>query len=342
VKVAVGHRIQEGPYGGGNAFVRNLSKALTDAGHQVSFDLDVPDLDFILMTDPRRRSPNVSFAAAAILRYLTRNDSRALVVHRINECDERKGTKYMNRRLRLANYCADHTVIVGSWLKKLDLFYERPVEDTVSVILNGGNTSIFHPRGYRPWDGRGPMRLVTHHWGFHWMKGFDVYAQLDALLGSPQWGRQVAFTYIGNLPRGFAFRNARYVPPLGGQALADEIRRHHVYLSASLNEPGGNHQVEGGLCGLPLIYRDSGCLPEYCDGFGIMFKGADIAPAIEEMLRSYQQHLGRMANFPHTAECTTSAYISLFGKLIDRRDEILDRRRARHSLLAFALNQLWI
>lgn len=342
MKVAIGHKLQPGPYGGGNAFVRNLSNALAEGGRRVTFDLEEDDLDIVLLTDPRRRSPNVSFGAAAILRYLARRNPRAVVVHRINECDERKGTHGMNRRLRIANYCADHTVIVGSWLKGLHLFHMPPTEEGVSVILNGGDTGVFHRRGYRRWDGQEPMRLVTHHWGYHWMKGFDVYAGIDAMLDDPIWAERIAFTYIGNLPSGFTFRNARYVAPLSGPALADELRHHHVYLTASLNEPGGNHQVEGGLCGLPLIYRNSGCLPEYCDGFGIMFNGAEVAPAIEAMLLNYPGYAECMAGFPHTASRTTAAYIALFERLLGCRDEILERRHARCSPLARALNELWI
>ena len=38
-----------------------------------------------------------------------------------------------------------------------------------------------------------------------------------------------------------------------------------------MNEPGGNHQNEAINCGLPVLYKDSGCMKEYCDGFGICF-----------------------------------------------------------------------
>ena len=43
---------------------------------------------------------------------------KTVVVHRINECDERKNTDYVNKSLIKANKVADHTVFVSSWLKK--------------------------------------------------------------------------------------------------------------------------------------------------------------------------------------------------------------------------------
>ena len=63
------------------------------------------------------------------------------------------------------------------------------------------------------------------------------------------------FTYVGNLPKGFSFKNSNYIKPLHSKNLATELKKHHVYLTASINEPGGNHQNEAALCGLPLLYR---------------------------------------------------------------------------------------
>ena len=40
--------------------------------------------------------------------------------------------------------------------------------------------------------------------------------------------------------------------------LGDEIRKHDIYLTASLYEPGGIHQLEGMACGLPVLYRTNG------------------------------------------------------------------------------------
>ncbi|MGE4338579.1 MAG: hypothetical protein AB7E55_21745 [Pigmentiphaga sp.] len=331
MKVAIGHRLQEGPYGGGNAFVRNLVAALRADGHTVAFSLEDPDLDFILITDPRRRSPNVAFSPGAVLRYVARHP-RTLVVHRINECDERKNTRGMNFLLRTANYCADHTVFVGSWLQNLAVTSPRP-NPSWSTILNGADPAIFHSRGYRGWDGIEPLRLVTHHWGGNWNKGFDVYSRLDAMLAEPEWRGRIAFTYIGNLPPGFRFRHADYIPPLAGEQLAEALRRHHVYVTASINEPGGNHQIEGGLCGLPLIYRDSGCMPEYCEGFGIMFGEKGFENALERMMREYPDHLAHMKEFPHTAERTTAAWIALFRELDRCRDTYISRRKHRASLI---------
>jgi glycosyltransferase involved in cell wall biosynthesis len=338
MKVAIGYRLEHGPWGGGNRFAGALAQALASAGHTVLFDLDDDDIDIILLMDPRARSSNFSFTAGPVLRYLAFRNPRTLVVHRINECDERKGTRTMNRRLRLANYCADHTVFIASWLERLPLWRH---ESAWSVILNGADTTVFNANGHHTWNGRDPLRLVTHHWGANWMKGFDVYAQLDRMLESAEWRDRLTFTYIGNLPAGFAFRNARRLDPLDGHALAAELRGHHVYVSASICEPAGMHHIEGALCGLPLLYRQSGALPEYCGGYGESFVGPDdFVDALGRILANYDRWQGKMAGYDNTADGMTGRFLDLFNDMLGRREEMLAKRRLWRNPLAFALNQI--
>ena len=40
------------------------------------------------------------------------------------------------------------------------------------------------------------------------------------------------------------------------------------------------HHIEGALSGLPLIFRKSGALPEYCSDYGIEFIDDDLNPFV--------------------------------------------------------------
>lgn len=338
MKVALGQRVVDGAWGGGNRFVAALAEALAARGDAVAYGLADDDIDIALITDPRARNPALAFTPGRLARHRLGRGRRTLVVHRINECDERKGTRTMNARLRLANSIADHTVFIASWLRDLDVWRR---EGSSSVILNGGDIRLFNAAGQVAWDGAGPLRIVTHHWGGHPMKGFDVYACLDRMLGEASWRERAAFTYIGNLPPGHAFAHARHLPPLDDAALAAELRRHHVYLTASINEPAGMHHIEGALSGLPLVYRKSGALPEYCAGFGEGFSGVEDFPAaLEAMISDYGRWRQRLASYPHTADRMCAAYLALFDELIAKRDEILARRRPWRHPCALALIQL--
>ena len=50
MKVSIGSRIVEGPWGGGNLFAINLRDYLIKKGHKVVFDLAHSDIDLILLT----------------------------------------------------------------------------------------------------------------------------------------------------------------------------------------------------------------------------------------------------------------------------------------------------
>lgn len=329
MKIAIGTRLQDGPWGGGNQAAATLSQYLRGNGHDVGFSLDTPDLDVILLTEPRRTSASSAFNDTDVWAYLAAVNPAAVVVHRVNECDERKKTRWVNRRLMLANRCADHTVFISSWLR--DLFSGHGYAGaSSSVILNGADRTVFRQGDRAPWSGVGPLKVVTHHWAGNWNKGFDIYHRLDELLGLGDWRGRYEFTYVGRVPPGFAFRHATLLPPLAGDALAEELRRHDVYLTASVNEPAGMHHIEGALCGLPLLYRRSGALPEYCEGFGVGFDESTFESGLLEMRDRFAPLKARMPSYANDARRMCRAYESLFLGLLHDRDRLpASRRRTR-------------
>lgn len=339
MKISIGMRLRNGPWGGGNQFGNALADYLKRTGHEVIFDLDDSDIDIILLAVVVPDLSIFAFGDAEIFHYLRRVNPEAIVVHRVNECDERKATHKINRMLRRAVLCADHVVFVSSWLRSLHLGQGmHPISD--SVILNGSDRSIFHPIGYHPWDHVGPLRIVTHHWGAGWLKGFDIYQRLDEMLGQESTRDRLQFTYVGNLPPGFQFLHATYKPPLYGVELADELRSHHVYLTASQFEPGGNHQNEGANCGLPLLYRQHASMPEYCNGFGIGFIADNFSEKVEEMACTYDEWVEKMREFPNTAERTCVQYLDLFERLIAERDRTI-AQRSRWRYWSWQLTRRW-
>ena len=332
MKVSIGINLQQGPWGGGNQFARSLVDYLHTSGAEVYFDLSEADLDLILLVEPRAELRVSAYTDREIRWYTRHINPRALVVHRINECDERKNSTGVNDRLIQANDCADHTVFISSWLRQLFNTHglQKPEQ---SVILNGADPAIFHADGYQRWDGKIPVKLVTHHWGTNWLKGFDIYQQLDTMLASDAYKNRIEFTYIGQLPRDFVFKHTHYLEPLSGSALANALREHHIYLTASQNEPAGMHHIEGAMCGLPLLYRESGALPEYCTGFGIGFTTENFAQQLETMLGAYDQWLARMPEYPCTAEGMSENYYSLFMDMQNRRDKLLTQRQESITVL---------
>lgn len=336
--IAINQTPYEGPWGGGNRFIQGICEGLKASGHEVVHELS-GSIDIILMVETRLRSQNVTFDAGGILRYLLSHPD-TIVIHRINECDERKGEKFITHKLLRANYAADLTVFVGSWLKDLAAWQDKTSENS-HVILNGADEVVFHSRGFKPWDGNGPIRLVTHHWGFHRYKGFDVYEQIDALLDNNDFVTRFSMHYIGRVPENYKFRNIKLIPPENGEALGDLLRSYHAYVTGSICEPGGNHQNEGARCGLPIIYRKSGCMPEYCGPYGIGYDGPeDVKKALEELHSSYNVYAERVKSYPYTTEKMVREWLAYFNVVIEKKDSIVKRRHLWRNPLLFLRNQI--
>jgi hypothetical protein len=148
----------------------------------------------------------------------------------------------------------DFTIYVSHWLQ--DVCGKSGLDTTYSkVILNGANTEIFNNNGYTPWERNGPLRLVTHHWGGNYLKGFDIYEYFDRLLSNLDYSNKFKFMYVGNLPKNVHFEHIKWIEPKYGKELASLIRSNHVYLTAALNEGGANHPTEG-LCVVYLFCID--------------------------------------------------------------------------------------
>jgi hypothetical protein len=321
MKLSFGMRLRDEAFGGGNQFGRALVKALSQAGYHVSFDLKAPDLDLILLADPRPELQITAYTHHDVLRYLRHVNPRARVVYRVNDSDERKGERnVLNPLIRQAGKVADAVVWVSAWLREIHLAQGMQTR-LERVILNGADEDIFHPHGYQLWDRRAPLRLVTHHWGGLWSKGFDVYQYVDGLLDAEKYRGRLAFTYIGNVPQDFRFQHAAYSPPLSGQALGEALRAHHVYITGAQYEPSGNHHMEGAACGLPLLYRASGGSPEYCRGFGLPFESlAEFESALDRMLAEYETWAAKMPAYPHRSSRMVADYLALFEEVLRMPD----------------------
>jgi glycosyltransferase involved in cell wall biosynthesis len=248
-------------------------------GWRVVFDLR-RDPDVVLVIDPRRDHPTKRFGLADLEPFRERNP-QVPILHRINECDQRKGTNDIDELLRRTNALADHTVFISEWLR--DYFIERwfDASRSHSVIYNGADPCVYHPIGnHLPSPGE-TIRVVTHHWSPHWLKGYDVYRQLDELIAAGELPG-VSFRVIGRWPEEIRWKATETFAAMTGAPLAAKLRECHIYLTASRWEPCGMHHVEGAQCGLPLVYHeDGGGIVEAGQRYGIGFRD-DVAGAIRK------------------------------------------------------------
>jgi len=282
-----------GAWGGSSVFVHQFMAALRRCGMRPVFDLG-GSVDVIVIIDPREDLLNKAFGMAEIASYKKKYPN-VRIIHRINECDQRKASNFMDECLRQANGIVDHTVFISKWLQ--DYFTERWFDPSCShqVIYNGADLAVFHPLGAQCFDG-GTLRMVTHHWSANLLKGFAVYQQIDTMIADGLLPNTELWI-IGGRPPEMQWRAARLFDPIAGTELADLLRRCHVYITASLWEPCGMHHVEGAQCGLPLLYHeDGGGIVEAGERYGLGFREADLSESIQEMRVRYQEMRRRVFN----------------------------------------------
>ncbi len=325
MKISIGYKVIDGPWGGGNSFSIQLTEYLKENNIKVVNNLEDQDIDLILLTEPRRYNHAASFNHIDIYKYLKYTNSETIVVNRINECDERKNTKGLNNYLINVSDIADFTVFISDWLK--NLFINSGFEDiNNSVIRNGANKEFFNFDNKRLSAGK--IKIVTHHWGRDINKGFNIYQKIDNLLQDESFKQKFEFTFIGNLPKDLNLKNTKIISPLYGRKLGEELRKHHIYITGSIFEPAGMHHIEGGMSGLPILYINSGGVTEYCKNYGLEYSFDNLSIKLEEIVENYDIYVERLKKYEFTGERMNENYLSLFENLLVSKKDILKNRKS--------------
>ncbi|MAH43767.1 hypothetical protein CL614_08685 [archaeon] len=251
MKILVNRKPVNGPWGGGNHFIKAFHETGIKKGHQITNSFS-SDLDAVFMIDPRYDELGISINE--IKEYKSHYPS-TFILHRVNECDSRKGTCDTDNLLQYCSMHTDVSIFVSEWMKDYHLSkgWKCNAND---VIHNGVDHSVFKPN-HKFNDGK--INIVAHHWSDNYLKGFDVYDFLDNLVSLHD---HLTFTYIGR-ERG-TFQNTKIIPPLAGKKLGDELGRYDVYISGSRSDPGPNHILESLACYMPTyVHKDGGGAVEF-------------------------------------------------------------------------------
>ncbi len=268
--VALFHEFAPAPTGGGHQFLRALASELERRGLAL-------ELNRISRGTPVCMFNSFNFDFRRLWRF-ARPGCR--MVHRVDGpigvyrgFDD--GTDA--RIARINSELADATVVQSRF--SLDAHLELGIELRGPVVLhNTVDPAIFHPPlRHEPLAGR-KMQLIATSWSDNPNKGVEVFAWLDRNLD----GERFELTLVGRFPE--SFERARVLGPIPSEAVADELRRHDVYIAASRNDPCSNALLEALACGLPAAYLSSGGHPELVGEAGLPFVTPEELPDVLERL----------------------------------------------------------
>lgn len=280
------------PYGGGNQFMLALRKALSRKGVAVKANVLGDSVDVYLLNA-------VHFDVERFIAYRQRR--RLRVVQRIDgpiSLSRGQNKELDDLTYQLNADFANATVIQSAWTyRRIIDFGYQPI--SASIIHNAVDPDIFHRQGRMPFDPKRKIRLISSSWSNNPRKGGPVYKWIEDRL---DWDR-FEFTFVGRASE--SFDRIRRIDPVPSEELADQLRQHDIYITASQRDSCSNAVIEALACGLPVLYMNDGGNPEVVGAGGLPFTdNEEILPQLERLVEHYEmyQHLITVNSLDDVAE----------------------------------------
>ena len=323
-RLAILYRTTDGPWGGGNAFLRSLRRQWVSQGIEVINGLH-SRLDGVLLNSSfrawnRRLYPSDvarmirSGYEQHLLAWLglsrwRRCGYRPPFVHRLDGVFRLYGRRPddpADRDQVPINRLVDWTIYQSEFCRQ-SFAHEGADVSRSTVIYNGVDTERFYPAAKLP--PLVPFRLVMESWSPNIRKGAPYAMQASQLPG-------VEVTFIGQWPPGLPTGNVHLIPPQTHDTLPALLRQHHALLHMAQNDPCSNSILEGMASGLPVIYHPSGGSPEIVQDCGVMGE-PDLASAIQEVRDRYAELRERVLarHQSLSIEVAASVYLEVFTDL---------------------------
>lgn len=186
--------------------------------------------------------------------------------------------------------------ILQSWftfreLKKLNYDPINPM-----IIPNACDPTIFYSDGQViPQKGE-KIRIIASSWSDNPKKGGATLKWLEENL---DWSRY-DLTFVGNTKE--KFQKARHIRPQNSRALADLLRKSHIYIAPSERESCSNALLEALSCGLPTLGLDNGSNSEFIAYGGLLYKERDEMLEMLDRIRTHWEDYRRLIKVPTIGE----------------------------------------
>lgn len=309
MKVHISFEIKEGPWGGGNQFL----KAVRD--YFIKHDKyahEAEEADVLLFNSHQVDTENNSFTK---LWELKRKNPNVIFVHRVDgPILLGRGTDYISDKIIFAfnSLLADGTIFQSNWSAENCRAMGMGKTPYETLVMNSPNPEIFYKKTPST-QAKDKIRLITTTWSTNPNKGFHILQLLDRKLDFSKY----SMTFVGNSP--VKFTNFESHPPLPGKDLAALLRQHDIFFTACKNDSCSNSLIEALHCGLPVVCRNSGGNPEIVGDAGILFDHQEEAlPAINEVSRNIESYRAKIA-LP-TMDETGKAYLKFCERIIGEKN----------------------
>ncbi len=282
MKVHISYNFIEDPWGGGNQFLKALRKQFEGQGFH---ERDADKADLILFNshhnlerclDIKRRYPDKA------------------IVHRIDGPISlvRGKDREVDEIIRLFNHLfGDGIIFQSNWCMRQNKENFNIHAKYETVIHNAPDNEIFNKNGKTEFDPN-RVKFIASSWSPNWRKGFEYYQFLDENLDFAKYD----LTFVGNSP--VEFKNVKHIRPVPTEKLAEIMKEHDIFITASQKDPCSNILIEALSCGLPAVVLNDGGHPELLKGGGELFTTTEeLIAKIEKVTANYSYYQSRIPEF---------------------------------------------
>lgn len=269
MKINIFFYIKDNPWGGGNQFLKGLRKALVEKGVYCE---KATQADALIVNSHHYLKKSL------IIKYRFPNK---LFVHRIDGPISliRSHNNWTDSLIfSYNNLFADGTIFQSNWSKEqcIEKGLIKPANST--IIHNAPDPSIFYKSSdFKP-KNHERIKILASSWSSNVKKGFHIYTHLDNTLDFSKY----EMTFVGRSP--VNFKNIKMYSPMDSKKLAEIIKEHDIFITASSDDPCSNSLIEALCCGLPALAIRSGGHPEIVKESGMIFNSKkDVIESIEKI-----------------------------------------------------------
>jgi len=241
LKINILTELKDGPWGGGNQFLKALKNNLLKKN---IYEEKPAEADVIIFNSYQDLIPALKLK----LKYPNKK-----FIHRLGPIffyHRGKKWKFFDKLiLKVSSKISDFVIFQSDWSLK-ESKYLGFKNTPFSIIPNAPDEKIFFPAQNKKPKER--IRLISSSWSSNPNKGSDFFSFLDKNLNFSKF----EFILIGNFPE--KFKNIEIIPPVNQEKLAEYLRTGDIFISPVKFESCSNSILEALACRVPVIALSSG------------------------------------------------------------------------------------
>jgi len=301
--IGLWHSFKKPPWGGGNQFMLAIRKEFRNRKIRVIDNRIHKKIQAYILNA-------VFFETDAFRNYSKRGKLK--IIHRIGSVIHLARGKDRDKDdlcFKLNKDFASATAINSIWCyRKIREAGYGPLNPV--IIYSAVDPDIFNRKGKIPFSRKRKIKLISTSWSSNPRKGGAIYKWIEEHLDFNRF----EYTFVGNAQE--KFNSIKHIPPVPSEELADILKKHDIYISATKNDSCPNAVIEALACGLPVLYLDDGGQPELVGYAGLPFKSNDeILPQLEKIIENYEIFQNLIV-FPSLEE-VTDKYLALIKEVIN-------------------------